>query len=30
MIDTEGEFKQGAFGESWFVGALIIISQIKK
>ena len=26
MIDREGDAKQGAFGESWFIGAIIIIA----
>jgi len=26
MIDKDGDAKQGAFGESWFIGAIIIIS----
>ena len=26
MIDKEGDAKQGAFGESWFIGAIIIIA----
>ena len=26
LIDRDGDAKQGAFGESWFIGALIIIS----
>lgn len=30
VIDFEGDFKQGAFAESWFVGAVIIIGQLRK
>ena len=26
MTDKEGDAKQGAFGESWFIGAIIIIA----
>lgn len=26
MIDREGDAKQGALGESWFIGAIVIIS----
>lgn len=26
MIERHGDAKQGGFGESWFIGALIIIS----
>lgn len=26
MIDREGDAKQGAFGESWFIGAIIIVA----
>lgn len=26
MIDRDGDAKQGAFGESWFIGAIVIIS----
>ena len=30
MLDIEGDYKQGAFGESWFIGSLVIIGQLKK
>ncbi|CAD8158986.1 unnamed protein product [Paramecium octaurelia] len=30
VIDFEGDYKQGAFGESWFVGAVVIVGQMKK
>lgn len=26
MIDKDGDCKQGAFGESWFIGAIIIVA----
>lgn len=26
MIDKDGDAKQGAFGESWFIGAIIIVA----
>ena len=26
MIDRDGDFKQGEFGESWFIGAITIIA----
>lgn len=26
MIDKEGDAKQGVFGESWFIGAIVIIA----
>jgi len=30
MVEKDWEIKQGAFGESWFTGALVIISSKEK
>jgi len=30
VVDFEGDYKQGAYGESWFVGSVVVIGQLKK